>query len=132
MEQARKLITPETAVVSVMAANNEVGTIQPIRELAALCRERGALFHTDAVQAAGHIPLDVRELGCDMMSVSAHKLGGLRGAGLLLYPQGAGASAAYLRGRSGERASLRDGKYCGYSFNGCGYGVCVRGHQRAV
>lgn len=71
-----------------MAANNEVGTIQPIRELAALCRERGALFHTDAVQAAGHIPLDVRELGCDMMSVSAHKLGGLRGAGLLYIRRG--------------------------------------------
>lgn len=88
MEQARELITPETAVVSVMAANNEVGTIQPVRELAELCRQRGVLFHTDAVQAAGHIPLDVKELGCDMMSVSAHKLGGMRGAGLLYIREG--------------------------------------------
>lgn len=88
IEQARELITPETAVVSVMAANNEVGTIQPIRELSGLCRERGVLFHTDAVQAAGHIPIDVKDIGCDMMSVSAHKLGGLRGAGLLYIREG--------------------------------------------
>lgn len=88
IEQARRLITPDTAVVSVMAANNEVGTIQPITELSGLCRERGVLFHTDAVQAAGHIPIDVRELGCNMMSVSAHKLGGLRGAGILYIRKG--------------------------------------------
>ena len=107
MEQARKLITPETAVVSVMAANNEVGTIQPIRELAALCRERGALFHTDAVQAAGHIPLDVRELGCDMMSVSAHKLGGLRGAGLLYIRRGLELQPLICGG--GQENGLRSG-----------------------
>lgn len=88
IEQARQLITPDTAVVSVMAANNEVGTIQPITELSGLCRERGVLFHTDAVQAAGHIPMDVKDIGCDMMSVSAHKLGGLRGAGLLYIRNG--------------------------------------------
>jgi len=88
MEQARRLITTDTAVVSVMAANNEVGTIQPIRELSGLCRERGVLFHTDAVQAAGHIPIDVKDIGCDMMAVSAHKLGGLRGAGLLYIRNG--------------------------------------------
>ena len=107
MEQARKLITPETAVVSVMAANNEVGTIQPIRELAALCRERGVLFHTDAVQAAGHIPLDVRELGCDMMSVSAHKLGGLRGAGLLYLRRGLELQPLICGG--GQENGLRSG-----------------------
>lgn len=83
MGQARELIDKNTAVVSVMAANNEVGTIQPINEIAELCREKGAIFHTDAVQAAGHIPLDVEKTGCDMLSVSAHKFGGLRGAGFL-------------------------------------------------
>lgn len=83
MGQARELIDENTAVVSVMAANNEVGTIQPINEMAELCREKGAVFHTDAVQAAGHIPLDVEKTGCDMLSVSAHKFGGLRGVGFL-------------------------------------------------
>ena len=83
VEQARELITPDTAVVTVMAANNEVGSIQPIGQIAELCRERGVLFHTDAVQAAGNTPLNVRDIGCDMMSVSSHKLGGIKGAGLL-------------------------------------------------
>lgn len=107
MEQARRLITPDTAVVSVMAANNEVGTIQPIRELSALCRERGVLFHTDAVQAAGHIPLDVKNIGCDMMSVSAHKLGGLRGAGLLYIRNGVGLQPLICGG--GQENGLRSG-----------------------
>lgn len=107
MEQARRLITPDIAVVSVMAANNEVGTIQPIRELSALCRERGVLFHTDAVQAAGHIPLDVKNIGCDMMSVSAHKLGGLRGAGLLYIRNGVGLQPLICGG--GQENGLRSG-----------------------
>lgn len=107
MEQARRLITPDTTVVSVMAANNEVGTIQPIRELSALCRERGVLFHTDAVQAAGHIPLDVKNIGCDMMSVSAHKLGGLRGAGLLYIRNGVGLQPLICGG--GQENGLRSG-----------------------
>ena len=107
MEQARRLITPDTAVVSEMAANNEVGTIQPIRELSALCRERGVLFHTDAVQAAGHIPLDVKNIGCDMMSVSAHKLGGLRGAGLLYIRNGVGLQPLICGG--GQENGLRSG-----------------------
>lgn len=107
MEQARELITPETAVVSVMAANNEVGTIQPIRELAEICRERGVLFHTDAVQAAGHIPLDVNEIGCGMMSVSAHKLGGLRGAGLLYIREGVEIQPLICGG--GQENGLRSG-----------------------
>lgn len=107
MEQARELITPETAVVSVMAANNEVGTIQPVRELAELCRQRGVLFHTDAVQAAGHIPLDVKELGCDMMSVSAHKLGGMRGAGLLYIRKGLELQPLICGG--GQENGLRSG-----------------------
>lgn len=107
MEQGRRLITPDTAVVSVMAANNEVGTIQPIRELSALCRERGVLFHTDAVQAAGHIPLDVKNISCDMMSVSAHKLGGLRGAGLLYIRNGVGLQPLICGG--GQENGLRSG-----------------------
>ncbi len=106
-EQARELITPETAVVSVMAANNEVGTIQPFREIAEICRSRGVLFHTDAVQAAGNIPLDVNSIGCDMMSVSAHKIGGIKGAGLLYCRSGCGI-VPLLHG-GGQENGMRSG-----------------------
>ena len=75
--QVEEVLTADTALVSVMAANNEVGTLQPIAEIGEICRRAGVLFHTDAVQAAGNIPLDMREMPVDMMSVSAHKVGGL-------------------------------------------------------
>ncbi len=106
-EQAEELITPDTAAVSVMAANNEVGTIQPIREIADICRSRGVPFHTDAVQAAGSIPLDVGEIGCDMMSISAHKIGGIRGAGLLYCRNGCGLIPLLHGG--GQESGMRSG-----------------------
>jgi cysteine desulfurase len=77
------VLRPETALVSVMYANNEVGTVQPIAELAALARERGIPFHTDAVQAAGWLALDTKALGVDALSISGHKLGAPKGCGVL-------------------------------------------------
>ena len=81
--QVAEAITDNTCLVSVMYANNETGAIQPIREIGALCRKRGILFHTDAVQAAGHLTIDVQRDNIDMLSLSAHKFHGPKGIGLL-------------------------------------------------
>ena len=82
-EQVEKAIRPDTALVTVMYANNEIGTIQPIREIGAICRKNGVLFHTDAVQAAGHLQINVEKDQIDMLSLSAHKFNGPKGIGVL-------------------------------------------------
>lgn len=82
-EQVREALTDKTILVSIMAANNEIGTVQPIAAIGKVCKERGVLFHTDAVQAAGKVPLDVQAMGIDLMSLSAHKMYGPKGIGAL-------------------------------------------------
>lgn len=81
--QVAEAIRPDTILVTVMYANNEIGTIQPIQEIGAICRKNGVLFHTDAVQAAGHLPINVKEDQIDMLSLSAHKFNGPKGIGVL-------------------------------------------------
>lgn len=87
-DQVAGAIRPDTCLVTVMYANNEIGTIQPIKEIGAVCREKGVLFHTDGVQAAGHIPIHVEEDHIDMLSISAHKFHGPKGIGVLYARKG--------------------------------------------
>ena len=88
LDELEKAITPETILISVMFANNEIGTLQPIKEIGMIAKEHGILFHTDAVQAFGQVPINVDELGIDMLSSSGHKLNGPKGIGFLYIRKG--------------------------------------------
>lgn len=106
-EAVSRAISDETALVSVMYANNEIGTLNPIKEIAAVCRAKNVLCHTDAVQAAAYLPLDVQELGVDMMSLGAHKFYGPKGIGALYVRKGT-PLVSHLTG-GGQEFSLRAG-----------------------
>ena len=87
-EDVEKAITDETCLVTIMYANNEIGTVQPIAEIGKICRDKGVLFHTDAVQAVGHIRIDVKEQNIDMLSLSGHKFHATKGIGALYCKKG--------------------------------------------
>jgi len=88
LEELKKAIRPDTILISIMFANNEIGTIQPVKEISEIAREHGILFHTDAVQAYGHVPINVDAFGMDMLSASGHKINGPKGIGFLYIRKG--------------------------------------------
>ena len=88
LEELKNAITDKTILVSVMFANNEIGTIEPVKEIGAICHERGVLFHTDAVQAVGHVPIDVKDMNIDLLSLAGHKIYGPKGIGVLYIKKG--------------------------------------------
>ena len=103
VEAVAAAIRPETALMTVMYVNNEIGTIQPIKEIGALCRERKVIFHTDAVQAVGHLPINVKEQNIDMLSLSGHKFQGPRGTGALFVRKGI-PLLSFIEGGAQERS----------------------------
>ena len=102
LDQLKKAVRPETILISIMFANNETGTIQPVKEIGQIAREHGILFHTDAVQAFGQIPIQVDELGIDMLSSSGHKLNGPKGIGFLYIRKGV-KIRSFIHGGAQER-----------------------------
>lgn len=113
MDEVKEALTPDTALISVMTANNETGVINPIGDIGALARERGIIFHTDAVQAAGKLPLDLKALNVDMLSLSGHKLHTPKGIGVLYIRKGIHVSPFIIGGHqeSGRRAGTENVPY---------------------
>lgn len=103
LDELAAAVRPDTVLITVMAANNEIGTIQPLREIGAIAKKNGILFHTDAVQAYGHIPLNVDELGIDMLSASGHKFHGPKGIGFLYVRKGV-RIGSFVHGGAQERS----------------------------
>lgn len=103
LDELKAAIRPDTILISVMAANNEIGTIQPLEEIGAIAHEHGILFHTDAVQAFGHIPLDVEKMHIDMLSASGHKINGPKGVGALYIRKGV-RLLSFIHGGAQERS----------------------------
>lgn len=102
LDELKAAIRPDTILISVMAANNEIGTIQPIAEIGKIAHEHGVLFHTDAVQAFGHIPIDVEEMNIDMLSASGHKINGPKGIGVMYIRKGV-KILSFIHGGAQER-----------------------------
>ncbi|MBE5872454.1 MAG: cysteine desulfurase NifS [Lachnospiraceae bacterium] len=127
LEDLEKAIREDTILISVMAANNEIGTIQPIAEIGRIAHEKGVLFHTDAVQAYAHIPLQVEEMNIDMLSASGHKFGGPKGIGILYIKKGV-KIRSFIHGGAQER-SRRAGTHNTPGMVGLGAAAELAGKQ---
>jgi len=131
LEKLRAAIRPETVLVSVMYANNEIGVIQPIRQIAALCHEMGTLFHSDSAQAFGKVPIDVDAEGIDLMSVSAHKMYGPKGVGALYVRRPKVRLAPQLEG-GGQEFGIRSGTLNVPAIVGFGSAAALAADEMAV
>lgn len=127
LDELERAITDDTVLVSVMAANNEIGSIQPLHRIGELCRKHGVFFHTDAVQAFAHIPINVEELNIDLLSLSAHKLCGPKGVGALYVRRGVNV-APHITG-GGQERGLRSGTENVAGIVGLGEAARLRGSQ---
>ena len=147
VQQVENALRPDTVLVSVMAANNEIGTLEPVAEIGALCHERGVFFHTDAVQAAGHLHINVKEQNIDMLSLSGHKFHGPKGVGVLYARQGIPltniieggaqergkrAGTENIPGIMGLAAALEEGKVTKNSSFYCSGSTRVQGWNKAI
>ena len=113
LDELQKAIRPETILISIMFANNEIGTIEPVKEIGMIAKEHGVLFHTDAVQAFGQVPIDVDEMNIDMLSSSAHKINGPKGIGFLYIRKGV-KIRSFVHGGAQETCGYRKcSGYCG-------------------
>jgi cysteine desulfurase len=121
LPELEKLIRPDTVLVSIMAANNEIGTVQPLEEIGALCKRHNVLFHADCVQAVGHIPIDVRKMNMDFLALSAHKLNGQKGTGVFYKRKGVAIKPVIEGG--GQEKNLRSGTENIPGIVGCGEAV---------
>ena len=117
LDDLKAAIRPDTILISVMFANNEIGTIQPIKEIGEIAHEHGILFHTDAVQAFGQVPINVDECHIDMLSASGHKLNGPKGIGFLYIRKGVKTPLIRSWRSSGEKTSCRNRKCTGNRGN---------------
>ncbi len=106
LEQLKDSINDETILISIMYANNEIGTIQPVEEIGQIAKEKGIYFHTDAVQAVGHIKIDVNKLNIDMLSMAAHKFYGPKGIGALYIRQGVKIDPPLISGGEVKRGTV--------------------------
>jgi len=132
MARLAEVVTERTALVSIMAANNEIGVIQPIAEIGALCRERGAYFHTDAAQAAGKIPIDVQAMSIDLLSISGHKLYGPMGVGALYVRRRPRVRLEPLFDGGGQERGLRSGTLPAPLCVGLGKACEIAGEEMAA
>ncbi len=126
-----KTVTEHTAVVSIMAANNEIGVIQPMAEIGALCRDRGAYFHSDAAQAVGKIPIDVNEMRIDLLSISGHKLYGPKGIGALYVRRRPRVRIEPMMDGGGQERGLRSGTLAPALCVGLGMACRIAGEEMA-
>lgn len=131
LEELEKAIRPDTILISIMSANNEIGTIEPIKEIGKIAHDHGVLFHTDAVQAFGHIPIDVEEMNIDMLSASGHKINGPKGIGVMYIRKGV-KIRSFIHGGAQERKRRARYTQCSwYRRNRYSCKTCKREYGRA-